>query len=69
MLVTMKLSHHAQTLLAEVVVDVRGLHCQVAGRVEGVTFILRRLVGCLAHRQEIWKRSAIVSETETDMSL
>lgn len=43
--------HHAQTLLAEVVVDVGGLHRQVAGRVEGVALVLRRLVGGLTHSQ------------------
>lgn len=48
-------SYHAQTLLAEVVVDVRGLHGQVPRRVEGVPLILRRLVGSLAHSEQIWE--------------
>ena len=42
-------TYHAQTLLAEVVVDVGGLHGQVTRGVEGVALILRRLIGGLAH--------------------
>ena len=34
-------------------VDVGRFHGQVAGRVEGVTFLLRGPVGCLTHRQEV----------------
>jgi len=47
-------TNHAQALLAEVVVDVGGLHRQVAGRVEGVAFVLRRLIGRLADGQQVW---------------
>ena len=52
---------HTQTLLAEVVVDVGGLHGQVAGGVEGVALILRGLVGCLTHCQQIWEGGGSIS--------
>lgn len=60
--------HHPQALLREVVVDVGRFHGQVAGRVEGVTFVLRGLVGRLAHRQEVCKSGSMspTRKTESD---
>lgn len=46
-------------------VDVGCFHGQVAGRVEGVTFILRGLVGRLAHCQEVCKSGSMVTTHRT----
>lgn len=50
-------------------VDVGGFHGQVAGRVEGVTFVLRGLVGCLTHGQEVCKSSGMVTHPRNKASL
>lgn len=46
-------------------VDVGRFHGQVAGRVEGVAFILWGLVGGLTHRQEVCKSSGVSRTRET----
>lgn len=48
-------AYRFEALLAEVVVDVGGLHGQVSGGVEGSALILRRLIRGLTHRKQVYK--------------
>lgn len=50
-------------------VDVGCFHGQVAGRVEGITFILRGLVGRLTHCQEVCKSGSMVTPPQNKESL
>lgn len=47
--------YHSEALLAEVVVDVGGLHGQVSGGVEGTALVLRRLIRSLTHSKQVYK--------------
>lgn len=53
--------HHSQALLGEVVVDVGRFHGQVAGRIEGIAFILWGFIGGLTHCQEVCKSGGMVT--------
>lgn len=48
-------AYHSETLLAEVVIDVGGLHGQVSGGVEGTALVLRRLIRSLTHSKQVYK--------------
>ncbi len=49
------LAYYSEALLAEVVVDVGGLHGQVSGGVEGTALVLRRLICGLTHSKQVYK--------------
>lgn len=60
---------HSETLLAEVVVDVGGLHGQVSGGVEGNALVLRRIIRSLTHSKQVYKGEKSLSFTTSHILL